>query len=175
MTRNLFKLLPGIILKAGIKESSAKVQFSYKHDALGPPKRHFKLQQNSWKLQGALLGVLGSPKGVQGTARVSKMPPKAVPGRHPDIQKVRKSDIQISRHPDIQTSRQPRHPDIQTSRHPDIQTSRQPDIQTSRHPDMQTPVHPDIQTTRHPGIQASRHHSPITSHRQGAGGRGRSP
>ena len=46
VTRNLVKLLPGIILKAGIKKSSAKVQFSYKNDALGPPKRHSKLQQN---------------------------------------------------------------------------------------------------------------------------------
>ena len=46
MTRNLFELLPGIILKAGIEKYSAKVQFSYKNDALGPPKRHFKLQQN---------------------------------------------------------------------------------------------------------------------------------
>ena len=46
VTRNPIKLLPGIILKAGINKSSAKVQFSYKSDALGPPKRHSKLQQN---------------------------------------------------------------------------------------------------------------------------------
>ena len=44
VTKSLVKLLPGIILKAGIKKSSATVQFSYKNDALGPPKRHSKLQ-----------------------------------------------------------------------------------------------------------------------------------
>jgi len=46
MTRNLSKLFPGIMLKAGINKSSAKVQFSSKNDALGPPKRHPKLQQS---------------------------------------------------------------------------------------------------------------------------------
>ena len=123
----------------------------------------------TWSLQGALLGVLGSPKRLQGTTRVSKMLRKAVPGRHPDTQTSRKSD-QTSRHPDIQTSRQPRHPDIQTTRHPDMQTARHPDSQTSRDPDMRTPVHPDIQTTRHPDIQTplTSHQSPLRGRRQGA-------
>ena len=46
VTRNPVKLLSGIFLKAGIKKSSAEVQFSSKNDALGPPKRHSKPQQN---------------------------------------------------------------------------------------------------------------------------------
>ena len=155
MTRNPVKLLPGIFLKAGMKKSSSEVQFSYKMMPWALRKDTPNYNKIDLNLQGTLLGVLRSPKRLQGTTRVSKMPPKET-SRHPESQ---------TRHPDNQS--------IQTSRQPDIQTCRQPDIQTARIPDIQTCGHPYTQTsptTRHPDIQTplTSHQSPLRGRRQGA-------